>query len=781
MSDPGRTTPDAADAAPDAAGDAHACCHAKPVPAAPAPPAGHDCCHAPAPPAQPAQVAAAHDCCHADVAGAAAPVRETSATAAYVCPMCPGVGSPVPAACPKCGMALEPALPLAVTGEDPELRDMRRRFGIAVALTVPLVALAMADMAGRLPGSLAGRTAAWLQLALATPVVLWCGWPLLERGVRSLATRSLNMFTLIGLGVAVAYAFSVVATVLPGIVPAAMRHGGHAALYFESAAMIVTLVLLGQVLELRARHRTGAALRALLDLAPKEALRIGADDVEASVPLAELRAGDRLRVRPGEKVPVDGVVLEGRARVDESMVTGESQPVAKEPGDAVIGGTLNGTGGFVMRADHVGADTLLARIVQTVAEAQRSRAPVQGLADRVSGWFVPAVVSVAALAAIAWMIFGPEPRLAHAIVVAVSTLIIACPCALGLATPMSMTVAMGRGAQAGVLFRSAGALERLRDVDTVVLDKTGTLTLGRPEVVSVIPVDGVAEAELLRFAASLEQGSEHPLAGAVVAAANARGLRLGRSYGFQAVAGKGALGVVQMRNVVVGNAALMDEAGVDAGVLEPEAQRLRELGQTVVFVGIDGTPVGLLGVADPLKPEAWEVVQQLKADGRKLVVLSGDHAASVQAVAAQLGIDELAAGVLPHEKAQRIRELRAAGRIVAMVGDGINDAPALAEADVGIAMGAGTDIAKQTAGVTLVSGDLRGLARALRLSEATMRNVGQNLAFAFGYNALGVPLAAGVLYPFVGLLLTPAFAAAAMSLSSVSVIGNALRLRSVRI
>jgi len=447
----------------------------------------------------------------------------------------------------------------------------------------------------------------------------------------------------------------------------------------------------------------------------------------------------------------------------------------------VIGGTLNGTGGFVMRADHVGADTLLARIVQTVAEAQRSRAPVQGLADRVSGWFVPAVVAVAVLAAVVWMTVGPEPRLAYAIVVAVSTLIIACPCALGLATPMSMTVAMGRGAQAGVLFRSAEALERLRDVDTVVLDKTGTLTVGRPEVVSVIPVDGVADTELLRFAASLEQGSEHPLAGAVVAAALARGLRLGRSYGFQAVAGKGALGVVQMRNVAVGNGALMAEAGVDATVLEPEAQRLRELGQTVVFVGIDGEPVGLLGVADPLKPEAWEVIQQLKADGRRLVMLSGDHEASVQAVAGQLGIDEVAAGVLPDEKAARVRELRAAGRIVAMVGDGINDAPALAEADVGIAMGAGTDIAKQTAGVTLVSGDLRGLARALRLGEATMRNVRQNLWFAFGYNALGVPLAAGVLYPFVGLLLTPAFAAAAMSLSSVSVIGNALRLRSARI
>jgi Cu+-exporting ATPase len=694
--------------------------------------------------------------------------------------MCPGVGSAVPGACPKCGMALEPALPQVDAGEDPELRDMRRRFWIAAALTAPLVVLAMAHMVAPAAAWAVGRTAAFLQLALATPVVLWCGWPLLERGARSLATRRLNMFTLIGLGVTVAFGFSVVATLLPGIVPQAMRQDGHVALYFESAAMIVTLVLLGQVLELSARRRTGEALRALLDLAPKQALRIGADDVEASVPLSELRAGDRLRVRPGEKVPVDGVVLEGQGVVNESMVTGESQPVAKGPGDAVIGGTLNGTGGFVMRADHVGADTLLARIVQTVAEAQRSRAPVQGLADRVSGWFVPAVVVVAVLAAIAWMAFGPEPRFAHALVVAVSTLIIACPCALGLATPMSMTVGMGRGAQAGVLFRSAEALERLRDVDTVVLDKTGTLTLGRPEVVSAIPVDGVAESELLRFAASLEQASEHPLAAAVVTAAQARGLRLGRSYGFQAVAGKGAIGVVQLRNVAVGNAALMAEAGVDVRALEPEAERLRVLGQTVIFVGIDGLAVGLLGVADPLKPEAWDVVQQLKADGRRLVLLSGDHEASVRAIADQLGIAEVAAGVLPEQKAERVRELRAAGRTVAMVGDGINDAPALAEADVGIAMGAGTDIAKQAAGVTLVSGDLHGLARALRLSEATMRNVGQNLAFAFGYNALGVPLAAGVLYPVAGLLLTPAIAAAAMSLSSVSVIGNALRLRSVR-
>jgi Cu+-exporting ATPase len=656
-------------------------------------------------------------------------------------------------------MALEAAMPSLDAAEDPELVDMRRRFWIALALTLPLVAVEMAAMFGSLHLSLGGRGLPWLQLLLATPVVLWCGWPLLQRGWRSIVHRSPNMFTLIGLGVAVAYGFSTLATLVPEWVPAVFRHGEHPALYFESAAMIVTLVLLGQVLELRARHRTGAALRALLDLAPKSALRLADDGSEDSVPLAQVQSGDRLRVRPGEKVPVDGVVLEGRGSVDESMVTGESLPVGKVPGDAVIGGTLNGTAAFVMRAERIGRETLLARIVQTVAEAQRSRAPVQGLADRVSAWFVPAVIAVALMAAIGWWALGPEPRLAHALVVAVSTLIIACPCALGLATPMSMTVAMGRGAQAGVLFRSAEALERLKDVDTVVLDKTGTLTVGRPEVVSVIPVDGIADVQT----------------------AKVRGLRLGRSYGFRAVPGKGALGVVQLRNVSVGNAALMEEAGVDARALEPEAQRLRTLGQTVIYVGLDGTPVGLLGVADPLKAEAWDVVQQLKAEGIRIVVLSGDHEESVRAVAAQLGIEDVAAGVLPDAKASRVSELRAAGNVVAMVGDGINDAPALAAADVGIAMGGGTDIAKQTAGVTLVSGDLHGLGRALRLSEATMRNVGQNLMFAFGYNALGVPLAAGVLYPLAGLLLTPAFAAAAMSLSSVSVISNALRLRSVRL
>jgi len=751
----------------------HDCCHAPaaPVPAAPK----GDCCHASV-----QEAPAAHECCHGGADSAAAALASArSSGAAYFCPMCPGVESDVPGTCPKCGMALEAAMPTLAAGEDPELVDMRRRFWIALALTLPLVAVEMAAMFGSLQLSVGGLGLPWLQLLLATPVVLWCGWPLLARGWRSIVHRSPNMFTLIGLGVAVAYGFSALATLVPELVPAVFRHGEHPALYFESAAMIVTLVLLGQVLELRARHRTGAALRALLDLAPKTALRLAEDGNEHSVPLAQVQAGDRLRVRPGEKIPVDGVVLEGRGSVDESMVTGESLPVGKAPGDAVIGGTLNGTTAFVMRAEHVGRETLLARIVQTVAEAQRSRAPVQGLADRVSAWFVPAVIAVAVLAAIGWWALGPEPRLAHALVVAVSTLIIACPCALGLATPMSMTVAMGRGAQAGVLFRNAEALERLKDVDTVVLDKTGTLTVGRPEVVSVIPVDGIAESELLRFAASLEQASEHPVAAAVVDTARARGLKLGRSYGFRAVPGKGALGVVQLRNVAVGNAALMAEAGVDARSLEPEAQRLRALGQTVIYIGLDGVPVGLLGVADPLKVEAWDVIQHLRSEGIRIVVLSGDHEESVRAVAAQLGIEDVAAGALPDEKASRVSELRAAGHVVAMVGDGINDAPALAAADVGIAMGGGTDIAKQTAGVTLVSGDLRGLGRALRLSEATMRNVGQNLMFAFGYNALGVPLAAGVLYPLAGLLLTPAFAAAAMSLSSVSVISNALRLRSV--
>ncbi|NJD31362.1 MAG: heavy metal translocating P-type ATPase [Gammaproteobacteria bacterium] len=757
----------------------HDCCHGA-VKAVPVTGPAQDCCHAAATP--PAAPAPEHECCHA--AGAAvhaAPLARVlrPGEALYVCPMCPGVESPEPGACPKCGMALEPAVPVIAQGEDPELRDMRRRFVVSLALTIPLFLLSMAGMAGWLPPGLGGSASAWLQLLLATPVVLWCGWPLLERGARSIATRNLNMFTLIGLGVAVAYGYSVVATLAPQAVPHAFRHGGQAALYFESAAMIVTLVLLGQVLELRARGRTGAALRALLDLAPKTAQRIGPDGQEREVPLADIRVGDQLRVRPGEKIPVDGIVVEGRGAVDESMVTGESIPVDKAAGAALIGGTLNGPASLVMRAERVGSDTVLARIVQTVAEAQRSRAPVQALADRVSAWFVPAVVLVAVVAAIVWALVGPEPRLANALLVAVSTLIVACPCALGLATPMSMTVAMGRGAQAGVLFRSAESLERLEEIDTLVLDKTGTLTAGRPEVVSVVPVDEIAEAELLRFAASLEQASEHPIAAAVVRFAQSRGLRLGRSYGFKATPGAGATGVVQLRNMAVGNARLMAEAGVDVGSLEPEADRLRALGQTTVFVAMDRVPIGVLGIADPLKPDAWDAVQEFKREGLRVVLLSGDHEASVRAVAQQLGIDEVHAGVLPDEKAAVIRRLRSEGRKVAMAGDGINDAPALAEADVGIAMGAGADIAKQTAGVTLMSGDLRAIGRAMRLSEATMSNIRQNLLFAFGYNSLGVPVAAGVLFPLTGMLLAPAVAAAAMSFSSVSVITNALRLRRV--
>jgi Cu+-exporting ATPase len=699
----------------------------------------------------------------------AAPVARARAPGEvlYICPMCPGVESPTPVACPKCGMALERAVPVVAEGDDPELLDMRQRLRWSIAFTVPLVALAMSAMMGWLPKALDGQTSAWLQLALATPVVLWCGSPLLQRGWRSLRSRNFNMFTLIGLGVAVAYGFSVLAVLFPQLVPHAFRHGGTTALYFESAAMIVTLVLLGQVLE----------LRALLDLAPRRAYRLESDGSEAEVELAVVQAGDTLRVRPGEKIPVDGLLLEGAGAVDESMLTGESIPIDKVPGAALIGGTVNGASALVMRAERVGAATLLAQIVQTVAEAQRSRAPVQALADRVSAWFVPAVVAIAVLAALVWAVVGPEPRLAFALLAAVSTLIIACPCALGLATPMSMTVAMGRGAQAGVLFRNAETLETLEEVDTLVLDKTGTLTRGRPEVVTVLPIDGVADNELLRIAASLEQASEHPLGQAIVRHALARGLRLGRSYGFEALPGAGATGVVQLRKVLIGNEALLHAQGIDPGSLVADAEHLRDHGQTAVFVALEGQPIGLIALADPLKEEAWGVVKSLQTLGLRLVLVSGDHPSSARAVAAQAGIKEFHGGIGPAGKAEIVQALRAAGSKVAMAGDGINDAPALAAADVGIAMGAGTDVAKQTAGVVLVSGDLRGLARALRLSEHTMANVRQNLWFAFGYNALGVPLAAGVLYPVFGWLLSPAIAAAAMSLSSVSVIGNALRLR----
>jgi Cu+-exporting ATPase len=754
-------TPPAAASAP-----GHDCCHA-PV----APPAADDCCHTPV--AAPAP-AAAHDCCEHETARTVRTVPP--GTTLYVCPMCPGVESPSPGACPRCGMALEPALPTLAAGDDPELVDLRHRFVLALLLTLPLVGHAMAGMLGWIAAPAAGGAGPWIEFALATPVVLWCGWPLLERGARSIATRHLNMFTLIGLGIAMAWGYSALATIAPGVVPHAFRHGGAPALYFESAAMIVTLVLLGQVLELRARARTGAALRALMDLAPATARRLADDGTEQDVPLAEVRAGDRLRARPGERIPVDGEVIEGRGSVDESMVTGESMPVEKAAGDTVTGGTLNGQGSLVLRATRVGADSALARIVRAVAEAQRSRAPVQALADRVSAWFVPAVVLCAVLAACAWAYFGPEPRLAHALVIAVSTLIVACPCALGLATPMSVTVALGRGAQAGVLFRDAASLEALDRVDTVVLDKTGTLTQGRPEVATVIPVDGVPEAELLRYAASLEQASEHPLAAAIVRRAQSMGLRLGRSYGFEARPGAGAAGVVQMRRVLVGSARLMRDSGLDVGPLEREADRLRELGHSTVYVAVDEVPIGVIGIADPLKADGWETVQALKRMGLEVVLLSGDHEASVRTVAGLVGIEMFHADVMPEGKAEVVRRLRDGGACVAMVGDGVNDAPALAAADVGIAMGSGTDVARHTAGVTLMGPDLAGLLRALRLAEATFSNVRQNLLFAFGYNALAVPIAAGVLYPWTGLMLAPAVAAAAMSLSSVSVITNALRL-----
>jgi P-type Cu+ transporter len=742
---------------------------------APPPEPSHDCCHKPAP------VAAPQACCHGKADGAPVATQVTSAagTAVYICPMCPGVASDGPGPCPHCGMALERAIPVATTADDPELLDMRQRLRWAVVFTVPLIALAMFGMLGWLPAALRAGSAGWLQLALATPVVAWCGAPLLQRGWHSLRGRRFNMFTLIALGVAVAYGFSVLAVLFPAAIPHAFRHGDSASLYFESAAAIVTLVLLGQVLELRARQKTGAALRALLDLAPRKAVRIEADGREVEVDLAQVRPGDLLRVRPGEKVPVDGVVTDGSGAVDESMLTGESMPADKAPGSTLIGGTVNGKGAFALRAERVGDDTLLAQIVRTVSEAQRSRAPVQALADRVSAWFVPAVVGIALVAAVVWALVGPEPRLAYALVVAVSTLIIACPCALGLATPMSMMVAMGRGAQSGLLFRSAAALESLEQVDTIVFDKTGTLTRGRPEVVGVIPVEGVPEAELLRIAASLEQASEHPLGQAIVREALDRGLRLGRSYGFQAFPGAGAAGVVQLRKVLVGNEALLRFEGVDPGSLTREAGHLHDHGQTAVFVALDGVPIGLIALADPLKEEAWEVVQSLQRAGLRVILVSGDHATTARAMAANAGINEAHGGIDPAGKAEFVAELRAAGRSVAMVGDGINDAPALAAADVGIAMGAGTDVAQQTAQVVLVSGDLRGIARALRLSERAMGNVRQNLLFAFGYNALGVPVAAGVLYPLLGWLLSPAVAAAAMSLSSVSVIANALRLRRV--
>jgi Cu+-exporting ATPase len=700
----------------------------------------------------------------------------------YTCPMHPEVLKEGPGSCPICGMALEPRYVAAVE-DNAELTDMKRRFWLSVALTLPLLVIAMGDMTGlRLDRFVSPRTLSWLELALASPVVLWGGWPFFVRGWQSIAGRSLNMFTLIGLGVGVAYVYSLIAALAPDLFPATFRDAhGKVPVYFEPAAVIVTLVLLGQVLELKARSQTGAAIRALLGLAPKNARRIRHDGAEEDVPLDEVRPGDTLRVRPGEKVPVDGEVVEGGSSVDESMVTGEPIPVEKRPGDRVVGATVNTTGTFVVRAERVGADTLLSRIVQMVAEAQRSRAPIQKLADLVAAYFVPAVLGIAVITFIVWSLTGPEPRMAYALINAVAVLIIACPCALGLATPMSIMVAMGKGAQVGVLFKNAEAVEVLRKVNTLVVDKTGTLTEGKPKLVTLAPAEGWDESTLLRLAATLERGSEHPLAAAIVTEAEERGVKLTTTESFESVTGKGVTGRVEGHTVGLGNRRLLEDLGVDPGDLAGKAENLRGDGQTVMFVAVDGSIAGLLGVTDPVKQTTPEAIRQLHEEGIHVVMLTGDNRTTAEVVARKLGIDEVVAEVLPDQKVEVVKRFQQEGRIVAMAGDGINDAPALARAHVGIAMGTGTDVAIESAGVTLVKGDLRGIVRARKLSRATMGNIKQNLFFAFVYNALGVPVAAGALYPFFGVLLSPMIAAAAMSFSSVSVIGNALRLRRVRL
>jgi Cu+-exporting ATPase len=704
------------------------------------------------------------------------------AGAIYTCPMHPEVRQVGPGSCPICGMALEPELVTADTGPSEERVDMERRLWIGLALAVPVVILDMGAHLFDLHMLIPPAVSTWLQFALATPVVLWAGWPFFVRGAQSLQTGNLNMFTLIAMGTGVAWLYSAVATLAPALFPAAFRSpDGVVATYFEAAAAITVLVLLGQVLELRAREATGGAIRALIDLAPKTARRLRADGGDEDVPLDAVAVGDRLRVRPGEKVPVDGEVIEGNGTIDESMITGESMPVSRHAGDHVTGGTVNQAGSFVMRAGKVGSETLLARIVQMVAQAQRSRAPIQRLADRVSGWFVPLVIAVAALAFAAWSVFGPEPRFAYALLAAVSVLIIACPCALGLATPMSIMVGVGRGAQAGVLVRDAEALERFEKVDTLVIDKTGTLTEGRPQVTAVETAAGWSADDVLRLAASLERGSEHPLAAAIVAAAQARGLALSEAAGFSAPAGKGAAGIVEGRRVAAGNRAMMAEAGIDMTALEAGAEALRRDGATAVFAAVDGRAAGVIAIADPVKQGTPAAIAALRKAGLRIVMLTGDNRTTAQAVARRLGIDEIEAEVLPQDKAGVVERLRREGRVVAMAGDGVNDAPALAAADVGVAMGTGADVAIESAGVTLLHGDLAGLMKARRLSQATMRNIRQNLFFAFVYNAAGVPVAAGVLYPFLGVLLSPVIAALAMSLSSVSVIANALRLRRARL
>lgn len=720
------------------------------------------------------------------------PVRYLEPTAAaqppanpgaiYTCPMHPEIRQVGPGSCPICGMALEPETITADSGPNPELADMSRRFWIGLVLAVPVFVLEMGGHIPGLMGFVSSHTSHWIQFALATPVVLWAGWPFFQRGWTSLVTRHLNMFTLIAMGVGVAWVYSVAAVLAPGLFPPAFRDmSGAVPVYFEAAAVITVLVLLGQVLELRAREQTSGAIKALLNLAPKTARRIRDDGTDEEVTLDLIQVGDRLRVRPGEKIPVDGALTEGRASIDESLVTGESMPVTKEAEGKVIAGSLNKTGSFIMRAEKVGADTLLSRIVQMVAEAQRSRAPIQRLADTVAGWFVPAVIAVALLAGLIWALVGPEPRFAYALVAAVSVLIIACPCALGLATPMSIMVGVGRGAREGVLIKNAEALERFEKVDTLVIDKTGTLTEGRPAVTAIKTAAGIEESELLRLAASLERGSEHPLADAVLRAAKDRGLTLSEATDFDSPVGRGVIGIVDGRKVVLGGAPLMAEQGIDMGLLLAEAEALRQDGTTAVFAAIDGRLAGVLGIADPIKPTTPDAVRALLADGVRLVMMTGDNRTTALAVARKLGIEEVEAEVLPQDKAKVVQKLRAEGRVVAMAGDGVNDAPALAAADVGVAMGAGSDVAIESAGVTLLKGDLQGLVRARRLSRIVMRNIRQNLVFAFIYNVAGVPVAAGVLYPVFGWLLSPQIAAAAMALSSVSVITNALRLRAVRL
>ena len=713
-----------------------------------------------------------------DPASAAAKAEAVPEGTIYTCPMHPEVRQVGPGACPICGMGLEPAVIGADTGPSDELVDMTRRFWVGLVLTLPVFVLEMGGHLTGLTERLGQQNSNWLQLVLATPVVLWAGAPFFVRAWHSVTSRNLNMFTLVAMGTGVAWLYSVVATVLPGVFPAALRgHDGAVPAYFEAAAVITVLVLLGQVLELRARESTSGALRALLDLAPKTARRLRADGTDEEIQLDAVQVGDRLRVRPGEKVPVDGVVVDGRSSIDEALVTGEAMPVRKDVGAAVIGGSLNQSGALVIEAQKVGRDTMLARIVQLVADAQRSRAPIQRLADQVAGWFVPAVIAVAVLAFVAWFAVGPEPRLTYGLLAAVAVLIIACPCALGLATPMSIMVGVGRGAQAGVLIKNAEALERLEKVSTLVVDKTGTLTEGKPAVTAIRPADGFNEAELLHLAASVERASEHPLALAIVAAAEAQGLALAPVSDFDSPTGRGAEGTVDGRRVRLGNAKFLAEAGIDTAALDPAAEALRQDGATAIFMSLDDRVAGVIAIADPIKATTPEALQALRTEGIRVVMLTGDNRTTAQAVARKLGIDEVEAEVLPDQKSAVVKAHQAAGQVVAMAGDGVNDAPALAAADVGIAMGSGTDVAIESAGVTLLKGDLMGIVRARRLSRATMGNIRQNLFFAFIYNAAGVPVAAGVLYPFLGILLSPVIAAAAMALSSVSVIGNALRLR----